>query len=145
MGIADIVRNPLVLGSAALLAAGACFANPSFNRNQRHELTNSSVISQLADTVSSYFSLSAAEAAEFKGEIDRTTYWTKDKLRQLINSDKRALIYWKFEGLGDNETGDRLFKDLLRDYGDVFSKVIVIEGNRLGVSSANSLKRTLIL
>lgn len=48
--------------------------------------------------------------------VDDTTIWTPEKFRkEIIDSDKANLVYWRFEGKGNNVMGDREMNDLCRD------------------------------
>ncbi len=66
------------------------------------------------------------------GKIDTTTYWTPDKLKQVINDEKVTFIYWKVEGAEHTPRGNQFFNDVLRDYGSRFDRILVIEGLKHG-------------
>lgn len=93
---------------------------------------------------SDYINLAyAGEPNSIDGKVDTTTYWAPDKLREVINDKKSTFIYWRIEGGTYTSKGDRFFKDVLRDYGSEFDRIIVIEGLKHGQTVYGALNDVL--
>ena len=128
----SLVSNPVAdLGDAAKKAFDEFFGSGQ---------------SSVEKTVSDYGTNTAyaEERKSLDSRVDTTTYWTPDKLRQIINEPKLSFIYWKIEVNDEiDKLGDKFFRDVLRDYGSRLDRIIIIEGLRHGKSAYKDLKNVL--
>ena len=64
----------------------------------------------------------------FNAAVERPYDLTHAGLREIIAADGVTFIHWRWEGIGDNETGDRYFCDTIREFGTDFARILQIEG-----------------
>ena len=53
---------------------------------------------------------------------------TEQSLRAIVEAPAAVFIHWRWEGIGDNETGDRYFCEMVGEFGPRFARLIQIEG-----------------
>ena len=76
--------------------------------------------------------LEAVEGLRFEREKDdrlgSVEGDTEAGLREIVMAPQASFIHWRWEGIGDNETGDRYFCDMVVEFAERFGRLIRIEG-----------------
>jgi len=48
--------------------------------------------------------------------VDDTTKWTPEKFEEYIKNNKKGIIYWRMESVGNNQLGDMMMKYFCNDF-----------------------------
>jgi hypothetical protein len=76
---------------------------------------------------------------DLDGRVDTKTYWTPEKfINEIVNSDKVTYVHWRKEGFGNNDSGDKLVQNLIKDFPEI-DRFVIIELSEYPTSEGKEL------